>query len=367
MPKNLYASLALMTWLCVFATPVWAQSFLPEDKNKFVILAYSRIGEDRLPDQSLTKQQFDEHVNEILSGNYHVTSLEKALDALNSDSGLPENTIVLTFDGAYASAAEYAFPKLTKARIPFTVFYAGSTLDRKDAEFTDWATLKKLAANNTVTLASLPAVYDHTAYADKVEILKNINRARQYHREYFKRETDFLSYPYGEYSTELQEIARTQGFKAAVGMHSGVVHAGTDHFALPRFSMTEHFGSIDRFRMAARALPLPFSELEPKDMKLGDSKFKAGFTLPESLKNPISCYVDGKQDQNLERLGQRVEIRPEDDYLNETRIRMNCTMQGPKNDDDQETWRWLGLLFHRAPLETEVNTPQQDEPLPPLE
>ena len=357
--RLLFAFIAFIT-LCTHPSHSHATASIAEDDSKFAILAYSRIGEDHLPDQSLTRQQFDEHLAEIKQGDYNVISLPEALTAIENSQTLPDNTIVLTFDGAYKSAAEYAFPKLQAANVPFTVFYSADTLDRDDPEYTDWATLKQLAKADTATLATLPAIYDHIAYGDKTETLKAINRARQRHREEFKTEADYLAYPYGEYSTALTQLAQTQGYKAAFGLHSGVAHAGTDLFALPRFSMTERFGSIDRFRLTARAMPLPIVDLVPENMQLAAEPFKVGFTLSEELTHPISCFIDGEQQQNAQRLGQRIEIRPTDPLTGETRIRLNCTMQGPKTDDDEETWRWLGLLFHRA-QQIEIRNPEPDE------
>ncbi len=46
------------------------------------------------------------------------------------------------------------------------------------------------------------------------------------------------------------------GYVAAFGQHSGVAHGDEDLYGLPRFAMNEAFGSIDRFRLAASALPL---------------------------------------------------------------------------------------------------------------
>ncbi len=363
--RLLFAFSILMS-LCHWPMHSRATTSLDEDQSKFVILAYSRIGEDYLPDQSLTRQQFDEHLQEMLQGDYNVISLSDALTATSSGRALPANTIALTFDGAYKSAAEYAFPKLQDANIPFTVFYSANSIDNEDPEYADWKTLKTLARDDNVILATLPAIYDHIVYQGPTEILKSINQARKRYREEFNTETDYLAYPYGEYSIQLQETAKTQGFKAALGLHSGVVHTGTDPFALPRFSMTERFGSIDRFRMAARAMPLPVSGVIPADMMLGEEPFKVGFTLDEPLNDAISCFVDGEQQQDQERLEQRVEIRPDNTLLNENRIRLNCTMQGPKTEDDEQTWRWLGFLYHRDP-NREISIPQPVEPLQPQE
>ena len=125
----------------------------------------------------------------------------------------------------------------------------------KTPEFASWRDLKRLHQNNNITVASLPASYGHTAHTDPTAALKSLNRARQRHREKFKTESPYLAYPFGEYTNDLKALSRTQGFKAAFTLDSGAYYHGTDKFAIPRFSITDGFDSIERLRMITNALP----------------------------------------------------------------------------------------------------------------
>ncbi|MEZ5813761.1 MAG: polysaccharide deacetylase family protein [Alphaproteobacteria bacterium] len=348
-----------------------AAANIPEDSSKAVILAYHRIGEDHLPDQSLTQEQFRQHLQELKNGNYNILPLNQIIEALQNAAPLPPRTVAITLEGAYRSSIENAAPLLLKNAIPFTVFYASDTLDQKDPAYADWKELKTLKRKEIVEIETLPASYNHIAHQPKQYILAGINKARQRHREEFATETTLLSYPYGEYSEELQTLAKSQGYTAAFGLHSGAAYAGSNLYTLPRFSMTELYGDLERFRMITNAYPLPVQDIEPQDSYLKKTgPFFTGFTLPESLQNQsgdLSCFISGQGKAEIETLGNRIEIRANEDLSGQTRIRLNCTMPGPVSENDENTWRWFGLLYHRPEENLITSNPEPNEPLQPQE
>ena len=348
-----------------------ASETISEDNSKAVILAYHRIGEDHRPDQNLTLKQFQQHIHEIENGDYNVLPLSKIIEAFQAGSTLPPQTLAITFEGAYRSAIENAAPILLEKNIPFTVFYASDTLDQKDVAYASWEDLKALNRKNNVELATLPASYTHIAHEPQKTMLAGLNKALQRYREEFRQEAAFLSYPFGEYSTELQTLAKSQGYTAAFGLHSGAAYSGANLYTLPRFSMTELYGNLERFRMVTRAHPLPVHDVEPADAYLQHKAFFTGFTvtpLLQSQTNELSCFISAQGKALVETLDSgRIEIRAEDSLLDQNRIRLNCTMPGPVSEDDEVQWRWLGLLYHRAEEKITLNNPQPDAPLPPQE
>ena len=330
---------------------------LPEDKTKAVILTYYRIGEDHVLNENLTEDQFAEHVTEIMNGNYNVLPLPEIISSISLARALPENTIGITLEGGYSSAITAAQKHLIPNNIPFTVFVSADALNQKTAPFTNWKTLKALAKNKNVTLATLPASYTHLQGQTHTDLLKNLNRARQLFRENLGQEADYLAYPFGEYSLLYKSLAQSQGFKAAFGTHSGAVYSGADLYALPRFVMTERYGDLERFRLVTSALPLPVQDIEPANPQLDNESFFTGFTLPQALadqSDSLECFISGEDKPSIEKLGSRIEIRTAS--VPQDRTRLNCTMPGPVNEDDEIQWRWLGLLYH-----TDSKNPEQDE------
>ena len=49
--------------------------------------------------------------------------------------------------------------------------------------------------------------------------------------------TQFFSYPFGEYSTDLKKIVIDLGFKYTFGQHSGVVDETKNYFEMPDFQL----------------------------------------------------------------------------------------------------------------------------------
>lgn len=352
--------------LCIaalFTLPFAAMAdTLPEDRSSAVVLSYSRIGEDAYTATNLRKDQFEAHLNELKSERYNVMALPDILAAIENQTPLPSRTVAITFSGAFKSAYENAMPLLIEAGIPFTVFYASGHADSDATQHLNWKDLKRLKESGYTSFGLLPASYTRLSGQSNEEILRQINKARTRHREELKSETTLFAYPFGEYSARYKSIIEEQGFKSAFGLHSGALHASADMFALPRFPMTEGYGSVDRFSLVSSALPLPATEIEPQDPYLENGNPSIGFTVTQSLSKKLSaltCFVSGQGEPALEQLGEnRIELRLKEP-LSEERTRVNCTV--PEGKDN---WRWLGmLLVHRnvsgETTATELSIPQQ--------
>lgn len=340
---------------------------LAEDEKSAVILSYSRIGEDAYPDTNLRIDQFNAHIDELTSGEYHISSLDTIIDSIQAGSPLPDKTVAITFSGAYRSAYQNAMKVLLEREIPFTVFYASDHADGNIQQHLNWKDLKNLEQTGLVNFGLLPGSYIRLSGKNDTEILKQVNRARMRHRAELKQDAVFFSYPFGEYSLQYKNLIKSQGFKAAFGLHSGTIYDGTDMFALPRFSMTENYGSLSRFQMVTGALPLPANDIEPQDPNLKSSLPAIGFTtssaLSESLES-LSCFMSGQGAMKTEILGKsRVELRLKEP-LSDERVRVNCTI--PETDNTGlERWRWLGMLLvnrtSEAITQPEIPTSQQGE------
>ncbi len=334
---------------------------IPEDGHSAVILVYSSVGEDDQPDGNISTEMFLSHLTEIETGGYNVMALPKLLESLKKGDPLPFRTIAITFEGASKSALKNAVPALLEKKIPFTVFYAADNADDAAGPYMNWADLKSLAAHDTVTLGLLPASYAKMKNMQDDEIRRQVNKARARHRDMIGGEATLFSYPFGEYSPSYKKIVEDSGFMAAFGQQSGAVSSSSDFFALPRFTMTDEYGDTERFRTAAATLPFPVKDLEPEGTILDAANPVIGFSVPDyllsSLKS-LSCFVTGQPNPDVQILDNRVELRLKE-TIDEDRIRVNCTLPGPNDtDDDSPTWRWFGLLLAKTPAPDD-STPLQ--------
>ncbi|QQG35729.1 MAG: polysaccharide deacetylase family protein [Micavibrio aeruginosavorus] len=345
----MFPAYALMA-LGLLANPAHAQKLQPIDTLSAVIFTYHHIGDDLMPSANLLQEQFEAHINELTSGAYHVLPLTEIVEKLKAQTPLPDPTIGISFDGAHRNTLNYAAPLLLKAGIPFTVFISTDAVDAQSDDTLHWDDLRKLAKQNLVTIALHPASYKKLHDKDEAEIARQINNAVARYRAQLGHEPELFAYPYGELSLIYKRVVERAGFKAAFGQQSGVAYSGADMFMLPRFSMTEPYGSIERFRMTAMALPLPVSDMSPQDPYVTDqSTLDIGFTVDEPFIGNIkslSCFASTAEKADLQIIGKnRVEIRLKTMFEDE-RGRINCTMPGPIDEVSEQTrWRWFGMML----------------------
>lgn len=309
-----------------------------------VVFMYHRFGDGRFPSTNITLEQFDAHISEIQSAGYNVRPLPEIIAAFRKREPVPDRTIAITIDDAYASVYAEAWPRLRQAGLPFTLFVATDTIDRRLADMMTWDQIRELATAG-VTIGSQTASHPHMPELSQAQNQAEIDRSNQRFREELGFQPTLFAYPYGESGLEQQQLVRGAGFVAAFGQHSGVQHADTDLYNLPRFAMNERFGSLDRFRLAANALPLPVTDVTPADTVLREQNPPPfGFTVDPHIQRlaNLNCYASNQSGAaRLERLGpHRIEVRI-DEAFSPGRGRINCTM--PAGDG---RWRWFGVQFY---------------------
>lgn len=80
----------------------------------------------------------------FLSRNYHLASLDEAVDTISRGQGFSRPTVVVTFDDGYLSNYTLAYPVLRKYRVPATIYLATELISTNLRTWTDqieWALL----------------------------------------------------------------------------------------------------------------------------------------------------------------------------------------------------------------------------------
>ena len=353
--------------LCALPLSVRADDvhLIPEDKGKAVFFIYHHIGEDQYSESNLQIEKFKEHVLELQDDAYHVMPIPKIITALDKGQTLSHHTIGLSFEGAYRSTFENAVPLLLEAKLPFTIFVAPERIDRQADYYMTWKELKTLSKNKLVTIGALPYAYDHLVKLDENAQKQQISRSLDRFREELPNVPVLFSWPYGEYTPPLKKLLPDYGFTAAFAQHSGVASYGADMMALPRFSMTDQYGGLDRFRLAAHSFPFPVSEESPVSMIRAkeDTALTIRFQLPEALeKKTPSCFVSGLGKVETEKSEANIYSIQLTDLLFEERVRMNCTLPLLSAEDakqSEQKWRWYGRLFTQE-QEQDTESPAEE-------
>jgi peptidoglycan/xylan/chitin deacetylase (PgdA/CDA1 family) len=323
--------------------PVLAAAIPPPGygADSAVVFAYPRFGEDSSSSAGVRAEQLEAHVEALKEGNYSVLPLVEIVERIRSGRGVPDRAIGLSIEDAYRSAYEVAFPILKAAGLPFTLFVSTDQVGQRD--MMSWDQIREIiAAGNAV--GGRGAGYPHMAAQDAAENRAELERAKRAFEKELGAAPRLFAWPYGEYALALKPLAEEFGFTAAFGQHSGVVGTTSDFFFLPRFVLTETSGEVQRFKLAARSLALPVSDVTPADplVTAKNNPPAVGFTVGEDIGSleSLRCYADG-QKVDLQRLGERrIELRVERPYP-PGRARVSCTLPS-----EGGRWRWFGTQFY---------------------
>ncbi len=317
------------------------------DDKSAVIFTYFAVGNDDAPSASITTDQFRQQIEELTTGGYTVKPMPDIIDAFAAGKSLPPRTVALTFDGADRSILNDAVPLLKEKELPFTVFVPADKVASGKPPFMTWDDLRDLKKTGLATFGLHPSSYAVLDDVSETDIKRQINNSLAAIRKELDMDATLLAYPYGEYNTSIKNIVKTMGLKAAFGQQSGVAWAGDDRFALPRFTLTERYGDMDRFMMTANALPLPVTDISPTNPHLTTLSPAIGFTVPDALAKSLksmSCFSSSDEKPKLEIINNRVELRLEKPFM-EDRPRINCTMPVATSAGEDPRWRWFGMLY----------------------
>jgi peptidoglycan/xylan/chitin deacetylase (PgdA/CDA1 family) len=312
-----------------------------------VILIYHRFGDARFPSTNVRLEQFDAHIAELKSGKYAVLPLQEIADALVSGKPLPDRAVAITIDDAFRSVHDNAWPRLRKAGLPFTLFVATEPVERGLADYMTWAQIREMRDGGAAIGAhshSHAHMADQTAQANRQEIeTSNKILARE-----LGAAPSLFAYPFGEASTAVMAVVKESGYRVAFGQHSGVAGRALPRYFLPRFSLNEAYGSVERLRTALNALPLPVEDVTPLDPLVppGGNPPAVGFTLGKSVGNAarLTCYQSNSGPMDVQHVGpRRIEIRFSAPFP-KGRSRINCTLPGPDG-----RWQWFGTQFYVKP------------------
>ena len=263
------------------------------------------------------------------------------MEKINILELIKDRSIVITIDDAYSSVFKYAWPILKKHNLPFTLFVSTDVIDNKIPGYMTWEEIRILR-DNGVTIGSQTKSHPHMLNLNQDQLIYELSKSNDRFVKEIGSKPKVFAYPYGEYDLNVLEKVKKHGFIAAFGQHSGIAHQSLGMFELPRFAMNETYGGMERFKLAINALPMPITDMSPKDPAISKNPPYYGFTLSSKIKpqNKIRCFASNKIKSETKRIGKnRIEIRLARPFPI-GRGRINCTMAA-----NGDRWRWLGRQF----------------------
>ncbi len=306
-----------------------------------VVLMYHRFGENEHSQTNIRLDQFDAHLAELSKDKYNVLPLPEILKAIKSGEPLPAFTVAITIDDAFKSVFAGAAPRLKSRGFPFTLFVSTRAVERGSPGYMTWDQIRKLREDGA-TIGHKTHSHLHMARSGRDAELADIKTANERFQKELGIVPKLFAYPYGEADLSTMATIKEMGFEFAFGQHSGAVHRTSEPYFLPRFPLSEDYGSEARFRLIANALPLPLTDITPRNPAPKRNPPPFGFTVDRSIQDlsRLNCYHSKQGKVRAELLGtNRIEVRFPT-TLNQGRSRLNCTLPGPDG-----RWRWFGWQY----------------------
>ena len=304
---------------------------------------YHRFNEGKYPSTNIQMDVFKEQLKIIEKEGLkfiHPKNFYKSL----SENKL-ERKILFTVDDGLLSFYENAWPILKERKIPVLLFV--NTREVGSFNYMSWDQIKELHKSGNVEIGNHSHSHEYLVDENSEIIRNDILKSIEIFEKELGENSEFFSYPFGEYSLEFKKIIKDLGFKYAFGQHSGVIDESKDMWALPRFPINEKYGEIKRFNTLMKTLPFKFKKIIPEERYLLQSKnppiIKIDFHNDIKNLKQITCFSnEGNRWRNssISFLAKNVlEIKIEEKFIGE-RGRINCSLR-----EEHGFWRWLGIQY----------------------
>ena len=318
-------------------------SYASNIKNSATVFMYHKFGVSKYPSTSVTLEQLESHLSEFTKEKYNILSLEYIVDTIINDGDLPDNVIGISVDDADKSFYEVGWPLFKKHNIPVTLFVTTGTIANNNKSYLNWDQIRELK-DEGVKIGAHSHTHAHMPDITLEEAKKEIEISNKIFLNEIGEIPSLFAFPYGETNSELMNLIKDYKFKVAFGQHSGVINEMSDMYYLPRFSLNEKYGEIDRVKFASSAKGLGVYDFIPTNPEIKENPPYIGFSLlDDKLSTSLNCFIfdmNGQVDKEIYKFNERIEIRLSRD-LSKGRSRINCTAR-----DSNGYWRWFGHQFY---------------------
>ena len=304
---------------------------------------YHRFDENKYPSTNIQLDVFKEQLKIIENEGIRFIHPKKFKENISKNK--EERKILLTIDDGLLSFYQNAWPILREKKIPFILFV--NTREVGSFNYMNWDQILELHETDQVEIGNHS--HSHEYLVDEIpEIIRDdILKSIEIFNEKLGRNSNFFSYPFGEYSLEFKKIIKDLGFKYAFGQHSGVVDFTKDFYEMPRFPINEKYGEIKRFKTILKTLPFQYKHIKPQERYISDQNNppKVNIEFYENLKNlkNINCFSNEEDKWRNSKIrfnnNINLDIILEGKFITE-RGRINCSLK-----ESNGFYRWLGIQF----------------------
>src|SRR5690554_6318871 len=117
----------------------------PAQAQHAVITIYHHVAEDTPRSTSLTADELRIQMEYLRDHEFEVWPLDRLITTLQQREPMPERVAALTFDDAYSSIYETAFPMLQDFGFPFTLFVSTQPVNDNQQGYITWDQIRDMS------------------------------------------------------------------------------------------------------------------------------------------------------------------------------------------------------------------------------
>ena len=176
-------------------------------KNSATVFMYHKFGVSKYPSTSVTIDQLESHVEELIKEKYNILSLDFIIDTIINDGELPNNTIGISIDDADKSFFEVGWPLFKKHSIPVTLFVTTGTIANNNKSYLNWDQIRKLKSEG-VTIGAHSHTHAHMPDLNITDLRKEIELSNKIFLRELGEIPSLFAYPYGETNNEIIDLIK---------------------------------------------------------------------------------------------------------------------------------------------------------------
>jgi len=195
--------------------------------NDLLVLCYHGISETWPAETSVTPQDFEDQLQQLVDHGYKGATFSDALARPTA-----EPTLVVTFDDAHSSVMELAAPTMSRLGLPGTIFvptdFAGSdrlmgwdgydrwlgTAHEEELRCMNWDQLEALVADRW-EIGSHTCSHPRLSTLDEAEIALEVTTSREECEDRLGMPCRSIAYPYSDYDERVIRVVADSGYLVA--------------------------------------------------------------------------------------------------------------------------------------------------------
>ena len=264
-----------------------------------VMLIYHHVASDTPRVTSVTAEELRGHLQYLKDNKFQVIGLNTLIQQLKQQQPIADNAVVITFDDSYENNFTTAHPILMEFGYPYTIFISPGSIDKGDGPLLSWQQVKQMS-DDGVLVANHAMLHEHMARPEagataaqwRERMKQSILQAEEAIEKHTGQRHQWLAYPYGEYSAELEGLVAELGF-IGIGQHSGAIGNSTALTRIPRYPAAGRYAELSDLSQKLKTLAFDITNDHGIDPLVTDNPPKLTLSLNITDFNPaqLNCFA----------------------------------------------------------------------------